>query len=259
MRTYNIQMLEKMGMKKLFALCVFFLSWVAVAGEPLPELKIEKLQDGVYLHTSFEESESFGVYSKHGLVVLENTNAYLIDTPVSAKDTEKLVNWLVERGYLIKGSVSTHFHGDSTAGVEWLNSKSIPTYASKLTNKLLKENGKAQAKKYFEGVSFWLVKDRIEVFYPGPGHTQDNVVVWLPNEKILFGGCFVKPYGLGYLGDSNVGAWPESAKKVISKYGNAQIVVPSHSEIGDATLLKLTYEQAVKAVNNIKPMPQHSN
>nr|4UBQ_A Chain A, Beta-lactamase [Acinetobacter baumannii] len=229
------------------------------AGARLPDLKIEKLEEGVYVHTSFEEVNGWGVVSKHGLVVLVNTDAYLIDTPFTATDTEKLVNWFVERGYKIKGTISSHFHSDSTGGIEWLNSQSIPTYASELTNELLKKDGKVQAKNSFSGVSYWLVKNKIEVFYPGPGHTQDNVVVWLPEKKILFGGCFVKPDGLGNLGDANLEAWPKSAKILMSKYVKAKLVVSSHSEIGDASLLKRTWEQAVKGLNESKKPSQPSN
>ncbi|HCF6245517.1 IMP family subclass B1 metallo-beta-lactamase [Pseudomonas aeruginosa] len=246
-------------MKKLFVLCVFFFCNIAVAEESLPDLKIEKLEEGVYVHTSFEEAKGWSVVTKHGLVVLVKNDAYLIDTPITAKDTEKLVNWFVERGYKIKGSISTHFHGDSTAGIEWLNSQSIPTYASELTNELLKKDNKVQAKHSFNGVSYSLIKNKIEVFYPGPGHTQDNVVVWLPEKKILFGGCFVKPDGLGYLGDANLEAWPKSAKILMSKYGKAKLVVSSHSDIGDVSLLKRTWEQAVKGLNESKKSSQPSD
>ncbi|MDX7491165.1 subclass B1 metallo-beta-lactamase IMP-50 [Serratia marcescens] len=239
-------------MKKLFVLCIFLFLSITASGEVLPDLKIEKLEEGVYLHTSFEEVSGWGVVTKHGLVVLVNNDAYLIDTPFTTKDTEKLVAWFVERGFTIKGSVSSHFHSDSTGGIEWLNSQSIPTYASELTNELLKKNGKVQATNSFSGVSYWLVKNKIEIFYPGPGHTQDNVVVWLPENKILFGGCFVKPDGLGNLDDANLKAWPKSAKILMSKYGKAKLVVSSHSEIGNASLLKLTWEQAVKGLKESK-------
>jgi metallo-beta-lactamase class B IMP len=239
-------------MKKLFGLCIFFLCGMAAARQPLPDLKIEQLEEDVYVHTSFEEVNGWGVVAKHGLVVLVNANAYLVDTPITAKDTEKLVNWVSARGYKIKGSISSHFHSDSTAGVEWLNSQAIPTYASKLTNQLLSKSGRAQAKHSFDDISFWLVKNKIEVYYPGPGHTEDNLVVWLPKKKILFGGCFVKPHGLGNLEDANVEAWPASVEKLIAKYGNAKVVVPSHSELGGVSLLKLTLEQAVKEVSNRK-------
>ncbi|AGL46523.1 subclass B1 metallo-beta-lactamase IMP-9 [Pseudomonas aeruginosa] len=239
-------------MSKLFVFFMFLFCSITAAGESLPDLKIEKLDEGVYVHTSFEEVNGWGVIPKHGLVVLVNTDAYLIDTPFTAKDTENLVNWFVERGYRIKGSISSHFHSDSTGGIEWLNSQSIPTYASELTNELLKKDGKVQAKYSFSGVSYWLVKKKIEVFYPGPGHAPDNVVVWLPENRVLFGGCFVKPYGLGNLGDANLEAWPKSAKLLMSKYSKAKLVVPSHSDIGDSSLLKLTWEQTVKGFNESK-------
>ncbi|HSC66527.1 MAG TPA: IMP family subclass B1 metallo-beta-lactamase [Cellvibrio sp.] len=243
-------------MKKLFFLCVCFVCSIASAGAALPDLKIEKLEEGVYVHTSFEEVNGWGVVAKHGLVVIVNNDAYLIDTPFTATDTEKVVNWFGERGYKFKGAVSSHFHSDSTGGIEWLNSQSIPTHASELTNALLKKDGKVQAKHSFSGVSYWLVKNKIEVFYPGPGHTQDNLVVWLPENKILFGGCFVKPNGLGNLGDANLEAWPKSAKILMSKYGKAKLVVSSHSEAGDALLLKLTWEQAIKGLKESKkPLP----
>lgn len=239
-------------MKILLGLYLFFTLNLAIAEEHLPDLKIEKIKEGIYVHTSYVEYKEFGLVEKKGLVVLDNRKAYLIDTPVSAGDTEKLVNWFVGQGFTISGSVSTHFHDDSTAGIAWLNSKSIPTYASTLTNEFLNKGGKVQATHSFDGVSFWLVKNKIEVFYPGPGHTQDNVVVWIPDKKILFGGCFVKPDGLGNLGDANLEAWPESARKLMARYGKAKLVVPSHSEIGDASLLKLTWEQAVKGLNSSK-------
>nr|WP_063860614.1 subclass B1 metallo-beta-lactamase IMP-53 [Pseudomonas aeruginosa]ADF59066.1 IMP-25 metallo-beta-lactamase [Stenotrophomonas maltophilia]ADI49230.1 IMP metallo-beta-lactamase [Pseudomonas aeruginosa]ADK11276.1 IMP-25 metallo-beta-lactamase [Pseudomonas aeruginosa] len=239
-------------MSKLFVFFMFLFCSITAAGESLPDLKIEKLDEGVYVHTSFEEVNGWGVIPKHGLVVLVNTDAYLIDTPFTAKDTENLVNWFVERGYRIKGSISSHFHSDSTGGIEWLNSQSIPTYASELTNELLKKDGKVQAKYSFSGVSYWLVKKKIEVFYPGSGHAPDNVVVWLPENRVLFGGCFVKPYGLGNLGDANLEAWPKSAKLLMSKYSKAKLVVPGHSDIGDSSLLKLTWEQTVKGFNESK-------
>ncbi len=32
----------------------------------------------------------------------------------------------------------------------------------------------------------------LEVFYPGEGHSKDNITIWIPEYKVLFGGCFNK-------------------------------------------------------------------
>jgi metallo-beta-lactamase class B len=32
----------------------------------------------------------------------------------------------------------------------------------------------------------------LQAYYPGAGHTRDNIVVWVPQDKVLFGGCLIK-------------------------------------------------------------------
>lgn len=218
------------------------------AEESLPDLKVKIIEDGIYLHTSFEEITGWGVVASNGLVVLDNKDAYIIDTPISTKDTEALVTWIREQGFIVKGSISTHFHDDSAAGISYLNSVSIPTHASKLTNELIHKNGQQQAKYSFDSTSHWLVQDKIEVFYPGAGHTRDNVVVWMPNQKILFGGCFVKSRSLGNLSDAVVESWPTSAENLLSRYGTARLVVQGHGKVGDVSLLTKTLNLAIEGV-----------
>jgi len=235
-------------MKVFLAASLFLLSSIAFAEDPLPELEIQKIEEGIYLYTAYEKIEGWGLVGSNGLVVLDNKDAYLIDTPISAKDTEVLVKWIDAQGFTAKASISTHFHSDSTGGISYLNSKSIPTYASTLTNELLKNKGEAQATHSFTKNPFWLVNKKIEVFYPGAGHTSDNVVVWIAKRKVLFGGCFVKPEGLGNLSDAVIADWPASAEKLIARYSKATLVVPGHGKIGDASLMEKTRQRALEAI-----------
>lgn len=225
------------------------------AEDKLPDLKIQKLTENVYLHTSFQIYDGFGLVDSNGLVVLVHNDAYIVDTPWSAEDTAKLMHWIKARGFNLKASISTHFHDDRTAGIELLNSKSVPTYASKLTNSLLKKAGKAEATNSFNYDDFWLVKDQIEVFYPGAGHSQDNVVVWLPSQKILFGGCLIRARetsSLGNKSDAVIKAWSKSAENLQAKYGNASLVIPGHGNAGDVSLLEHTRKLAAEAVTSEK-------
>lgn len=253
--TNNKKVLAMKNISILY-LCLHLISNISLADEALPDLKIEYLEEGIYLHTSFEKYDDWGLVASNGLIVLDNKDAYIIDTPTSVKDTEELLTWIEAQGFTAKASLSTHFHHDSSAGIPFLNSKSIPTYASTLTNTLMLKDAREQAKHSFNGNSFWLLKDKIEVFYPGAGHTQDNVVVWIPAQKMLFGGCFVKPHGLGNLEDAVLEDWPESAKNLIAQYGKATRVVPGHGNIGDASLLKTTLhlaQEGLSAKTSAKP------
>jgi glyoxylase-like metal-dependent hydrolase (beta-lactamase superfamily II) len=223
----------------------------AFANDELPALTVQKLTDNVYLHTSFKVVKGFGLVDSNGLVVLVGNDAYLIDTPWSAGDTEKLLDWIKDQGFVIKSSLSTHFHDDRTAGIALLNSRAIPTYASQLTNQLLKKTGKTQTANTFENNDFWLVKNQIEVFYPGAGHSQDNVVVWLPNQKVLLGGCLVRAKettSIGNTSDAIISAWSESAKRLQTKFSHAKLVIPGHGKVGDLSLLEHTRELVASTI-----------
>jgi len=93
----------------------------------------------------------------------------------------------------------------------------------------------------------------VSVYYPGAGHTEDNIVVWLPKEKILFGGCLVKSLHakhLGYTEDAVISEWPNSIQKIINRYPDIKLVVPGHGSIGDVSLLTHTQKLALSAVSN---------
>ena len=235
-------------MKPVLNFVLLFFAASVFAEESLPALEIKKIAAGVYLHTSYENYPSWGLVASNGLVFVESNDAYIIDTPATVKDTEVLVQWINTQGFTAKASISTHFHDDSTIGIAYLNSKSIPTYASAQTNELLSKKDAVQARQSFSKNPYWLLNNKIEAFYPGAGHTPDNLVVWLPKQKILFGGCFVKPEGLGNLSHAVIGDWPASADKLIHRYSDAKIVVPGHGKIGDASLLEKTKARALEAV-----------
>ena len=84
---------------------------------------------------------------------------------------------------------------------------------------------------------------KIEAFYPGGGHTEDNIVVWLKPSQLLFGGCFIRSIesnSLGYIGEAKVQEWSESINKVLSQFPTADIVIPGHGKPGKLNLLEHT-------------------
>ena len=85
--------------------------------------------------------------------------------------------------------------------------------------------------------------EAFEVFYPGAGHTVDNTVVWIPEHRVLFGGCLVKEQRavtLGNTAEADVDAWPVSLEAVARRYPTADVVVPGHGAWGDLGLVDHT-------------------
>jgi len=220
-----------------------------------PPLAITPIANNVFQHISYKHVQGYGLVPASGLIVINDKDAHIIDTPWTIADTKKLVSWIAEQGLTLKGTISTHFHDDRAAGIPYLNSLSVETYAYELTNKLLKANNKQAAKhsllsKNSQTKQQSYIDQSIEVFYPGAGHSSDNIVVWLPEHQLLFGGCLVKSLNsktLGYTGDADIEQWPRSIQKLITRYPNVQRVVPGHGQVGDVKLLLHTQNLAMAA------------
>ncbi|QTH71228.1 subclass B1 metallo-beta-lactamase [Pseudoalteromonas xiamenensis] len=222
----------------------------AIAASEMPKFDIKPIGKGVYQHTSYQDVPGFGVVGSNGLVVIENQKAYIVDTPWSVEDTKTLVDWIQAQHAEVKASLSTHYHEDRTAGIAWLNEHGIATYASSLTNQILSQKGKPKATHEFRSErEIHVAGSNLEVLFPGGGHTKDNVVVWIPNQKMLFGGCFIRSNGaksLGNLKDATVSTWYQSLEKVTATYPDIQFVVPGHGESGTSALISNT-KQLVEA------------
>ncbi len=195
------------------------------------KLVIQQLATGVYLHTSYKDTQRWGRVSSNGLVVVKEGKAFIVDTPWPDQDTSELLQWIDASGFALAGALTTHAHDDRAAGIGALNEMGVPTHASSLTNELLLEQGRPRATSEHGSKTFSLANGAIEAWYPGPGHAADNLVVWLPDSEILYGGCLVRPKSSRNLGntiDSHPELWPQSVQNVLDRYPHAQWVVPGH-------------------------------
>ena len=85
----------------------------------------------------------------------------------------------------------------------------------------------------------------IQIYYPGPGHTIDNTIVWLKNQKILYAGCLVKELSsssLGNITEADLDAYPKTLENLINKYKNANLVIPGHGKWGGIELIEHTLD-----------------
>ena len=232
----------------MFKLTLALLSSVIgfnAAAEPVVKpLQFEEIANNVFLVKSYREFKNLQSPKKpilvdaNSLVYVDGKDAYLIDTPWNASNMPQLMTWIENRGLTLKKTVFSHFHEDQTGGLEYLQEHHFETYASALTNKFLKGDNKKATNHQFSGDNFVLLENKIEVFYPGGGHTKDNAVVWLPKEKVLLGGCLMRANEvntIGWTGDADMKAWAGSAQKVLTKYPQANFVVPGHGNVGEGT------------------------
>lgn len=207
-------------------------------------LKVTELAPNVYVHTSFQEYSGVAVPS-HGLLVSTAEGAVLIDTGWGNEPTAQLLAWIkANLKQSVKVCIPTHFHDDKMGGISVVQAQGIPIVSSQRTAILAAAHQKGTPDITFASdTAFTIGGQRFEVHYPGGGHTADNVIVYLPQQKILFGGCFVKDEQaktLGNIADADLQSWPVAIRRVQQRYPKAKVVVPSHGPWGGRSLLRHT-------------------
>lgn len=233
------------------------------------ELTIEKSSEAVYIVV-----HSFPWPANSMLVRCSERVFAWVDTPYNNDATKQVLDWVTSQfGNVRIVEINTGFHDDNLGGNGYLIQKGIDVYGSNLTVWLLREQAEQtrtqmrkwlegpKLKKYYDahataiytepnqifeiekGLNLTLDGEKIEVYYPGPSHSPDNVVVYFPLKKLLYGGCMVKSIdsrNLGFTGDADLKQWPLSLKKALTRYNDTQMVVPGHGAVGGMDLIHHT-------------------
>lgn len=209
-------------------------------------LVIQKLSDHVYKHTSFLSTKDFGNVPCNGMIVIDDSEAIIFDTPTDDQTSGELIDYIVNNlKCKIKGVISTHFHEDCVGGIEKFNEYNIPVYASHTTIDLLGNKDRIFSKPingFKDALTLHVGDEEVHAEYFGEGHTKDNIIGYFPKERILFGGCLIKEAGAGKgnLEDANTMKWPQTVQKIKQKYSETEIVIPGHGKVGGTELLDYT-------------------
>jgi glyoxylase-like metal-dependent hydrolase (beta-lactamase superfamily II) len=209
---------------------------VAAMTRVAPTVWVAHIAPGVWLHSTTAVIDGGAVFPANGLIVERRGGALLIDTGYMPAQTEILLHW--SRQNLAAGiseSISTHFHYDRTGGVPALRRGGVRTWAHPATCRLAAAHGlPVPAPIAGFTAAVYRFDAECELFFPGAGHTRDNIVVWLERPRILFGGCFLKSVtsaGLGNVQDAVVADWAASVRRVRERYGARAVTVPGHGTI----------------------------
>jgi metallo-beta-lactamase class B len=207
-----------------------------------PDLKVRPLAPGFWLHVSTDDRDR----ASNGLIVPIQGGVLLVDTPWTNDQTERLLAHAGARIGAVTEALVTHSHPDRMGGIATLLRHHIPTRSLDLTVAKAFGNAGGVPEPLFAAAQEVFRDPRgFEVYYPGPGHTVDNTVVWFPRARLLHGGCLVKSEDtgdLGYVAEADLTAWPSSIAKLKARYKQIAILVPGHGKVGGPAALDRTLE-----------------
>jgi metallo-beta-lactamase class B len=251
--------IRRIGMKKIYLcatifICCFGLGFTQSTYKRIAvskDIEVIRLSEHAYIHVSYAEAPPWGRVASNGMIVVSNGEALLLDTPMNDALTKTLVEWIT--GSLkarVVGFLANHWHPDCIGGLAYLHSVGIPSYAHQKIIEICQEKKLPMPQHAFvHSLTLRAGKEVVISKYFGAGHTVDNIVSYIPSERILFGGCMVKDITaetLGNIADADLTEWPKTIGNVRAAYPAVRIVVPGHGAAGGAELLTRTAELLAK-------------
>jgi glyoxylase-like metal-dependent hydrolase (beta-lactamase superfamily II) len=186
------------------------------------EATLEQLADGVYAYTAQGDPNVGCVVGTDGVLAIEARA-----TPLMAQRWIDVVRTITTLPF--SDLVLTHYHAVRVLGASAFGAERI--IATTMTAELIEERGledwaseQGRMPRLFEGADTipgltrptHTFEDemrldvggrRVELRFLGRGHTSGDLVVWLPDERILFAGDLVEAQAAPYMGDAHIADW----------------------------------------------------
>lgn len=193
------------------------------------KVSFTKLVEGCYAYTAEGDPNSGVIIGKKGVMVIEAQA-----TPKLARDVIKKIRTVTDLP--ITHLVLTHYHAVRVLGASEYNAKKVICTTNTL--EMIEERGEQdwlsefqRFPRLFEGhesipgltwpthifdqtMEVDLGDKKVELIAIGEGHTRGDMIVWVPDHKVLFAGDLVEYEATPYCGDAQLTQWPKTLNKI---------------------------------------------
>lgn len=246
-------------MKKLIALLITLTAFVsAVTAEPLKPEKINETTFALIGEIGGRTYENQGLNANYGVIVT-NDGVILVDSGASKQGaalidkqvqslTSKKVKWVINTGSQDHRWLGNEYFISQGAEVIALN-KTVTTQKQLTSTQL--DSVKAVLKDRFTGtkpgyaqkpinqndIELNLGGAKVQIKYLNHAHFAGDVVVYLPEQNIMFSGDHIYVDRLlGVLPQSNAATWLDAFTKIETI--NPKIIIPGHGNVCDLSKAK---------------------
>ncbi|HYM52033.1 MAG TPA: MBL fold metallo-hydrolase [Candidatus Dormibacteraeota bacterium] len=203
------------------------------------EATLEELASGVYAYTAQGDPNVGAIVGTDAILAIEARA-----TPVMARRWVDVIRTLTDLPF--GDLVLTHYHAVRVLGASAFDARRIVTTSR--TAALIEERGEQDwaseagrmprlfagaetipgltrpTHTFDEAMTIDLGSRSVELRFLGRGHTSGDLVVWLPDERICFGGDLVEAQAAPYMGDAHIADWRGATLDAVAALGAEQLV-----------------------------------
>ncbi len=258
---------------------VFFCVSSVFAGRGLT-----KIADGVYTYVDSKDPSPAHSFGANAGIIIGRDGIVVVDTLISAKEAKRFIKDIrAVSDKPVKYAVNTHYHLDHTLGNSEFVKLGATIIAHASTKASILENGNAilQRAKYFglsddemsgtvvvpptltftDRMEIDLGDRRIELINAGPSHTDGSILVYVPDNKILFAGDTLFTNYHPNMRDGDIQGWIKALDLIASM--DVIGIIPGHGplstkkDVADMKNYLIAFDAKVKELLGRSSDPEH--
>lgn len=215
------------------------------------ETQIVKFRDGIYLIRSQGSGNITVFTSDNGLLIVDTklTNEYDTWMGVLRTVTDQPIKYVI----------NTHMHPDHTGGNVGVESLGAEIIAQQNVRKRLSQTQHMGLPMvtFEDHMNIYFAGKTLELYYYGRGHTDGDLVIYIPEEKLVLPGDLFAGWGpsirlIDYNGGGSLAQWPATLEKAMQL--DFDTVIPGHSGVTDRAHMQAYLDENRKMLDLIKMM-----
>ena len=228
--------------------------WAAAAAAWAQSPKAEQIAPDVYFvqgvsalgssaNRNFISNAAFVVTSE-GVVVID-----ALGSPPLAAELLAEIRRVTDKP--LRYVIVTHYHADHIYGLQTLKAAGAEIIANEHADEYLhSDTARLRMQASREDLFPWVDENtrlvppdrrlkgpetltlgglHFEITHAGPAHTAEDIVIWLPERKVLFAGDVVYRGRVPFVGLADSGAWVQALDRLLNY--DAAIIVPGHGAV----------------------------
>ncbi|MBA4394614.1 MAG: MBL fold metallo-hydrolase [Desulfobacca sp.] len=227
---------------------LFCVLWI----HPVSAQGLVKIADNIYSYMDVKQGSPQNSFGANAGIIIGQDGIVVIDTLISAKEAKRFIQDIrLISDKPIRYVINTHYHLDHAFGNSEFAKLGAVIIAQENGHKNLKEKGEATLKNVkgyglsepdMEGTSIAvpsltfrdkmeldLGNQKIELIYTGPSHSNDSILVFLPDKKVLFAGDILFTNYHPFIADGNLEGWGKVLDNIMAM--DVSKIIPGHGPL----------------------------
>ena len=237
--------------RRLVAVWIF-VTVFAAASHSFAQSGLTQIEDGVYSYADVKNGAPSNSFGANAGIIIGKKGIVVVDTLISSKEAQRFIKDIrAVSPKPFRYVVNTHSHLDHTFGNLDFRRLGAVIISQEKCKENMEKNSETVLKNaaqygltesdlkgteimypsltFSDRMTIELGDRKVELIYPGPSHTSDSILVYVPDKKVLFAGDVLFTGYHPFIADGDIEGWIKVLDYILTM--DVEKIVPGHGPV----------------------------